>query len=87
MLTFFSSLKDQVKKAVPFLEVFNQDQLMETGQKYKEEILKLKQELLGAKYVGTHAGDRLLEDAENDPTLKLNESPEKEEPSMDASYG
>jgi hypothetical protein len=37
--------------------------------------------------VGTHAGDRLLEDAENDPTLKLNESPEKEELSMDASYG
>jgi len=32
-------LKDQVKKAVPFLEVYNREQIMETGQKYREEII------------------------------------------------
>jgi hypothetical protein len=35
-------LKDQIKKAVPFLEVYNREQIMETGQKYKDEIMKLK---------------------------------------------
>jgi hypothetical protein len=37
------SLKDQLQKAVPFLEVFNREQIMETGHKYREEIIKLKQ--------------------------------------------
>jgi hypothetical protein len=31
-----------IKKAVPFLEVYNREQLVEAGFKYKEEILKLK---------------------------------------------
>jgi len=35
-------LKDQVKRAVPFLEVYNREEIMETGQKYKEEIIRLK---------------------------------------------
>jgi hypothetical protein len=29
-------------KAVPFLEMFNREQLLETGQKYREEIMKIK---------------------------------------------
>jgi hypothetical protein len=39
------SLKDQVKKAVPFIEVFNREEILETGQKYKVEIIKLKHQL------------------------------------------
>ena len=39
-------LKDQVKKAVPFLEVYNREQIMETGQKYREEIIKIKNQLM-----------------------------------------
>jgi hypothetical protein len=35
-------LKDQVKRAVPFLEVYNREQIMETGQKYRDEIMKIK---------------------------------------------
>lgn len=35
-------LKDQIKRAVPFLEVYNREQIMETGQKYRDEIMKIK---------------------------------------------
>lgn len=35
-----------MKKAIPFLEVYNWEQIMETGQKYKEEIVKLKSQLI-----------------------------------------
>ena len=35
-------LKDQVMRAVPFLEVYNREQIMETGQKYRDEIMKIK---------------------------------------------
>lgn len=36
------SLKDLVKQAVPFLEVFNREEIVEAGHRYKEEIFKLK---------------------------------------------
>ena len=45
---------------------------MEAGYKFKEEIIKLRQELMSTK-VGTLAGDRILEEAENDPNLDLKE--------------
>lgn len=67
------SLKDQIKKAVPFLEVFNREEIMETGQKYKEEIIRLKQQLMNSQHVGTYQGDRLIEEAENDPNIKFAE--------------
>ena len=35
-------LKEQIKRAVPFLEVYNREQIMETGQKYRDEIMKIK---------------------------------------------
>jgi hypothetical protein len=37
-----SSLKDQIKKSVPFLEVYNKEQITEAGYKFKEEIMKIK---------------------------------------------
>lgn len=40
------SLKDLVKQAVPFIEVVNREELVEAGFKYKEEITKIKAELL-----------------------------------------
>ena len=57
---------------MPFLEVYNKEQIMEAGYKFKEEIIKLRQELMSTK-VGTLAGDRILEEAENDPNLDLKE--------------
>jgi len=63
-------LKDLVKQAVPFIEVVNREQLVEAGHKYREEILKLKQEIMSSK-VGTLAGDRILEEADADPLLNL----------------
>lgn len=63
-------MKDLVKKAVPFLEVYNKDQIVEAGFKFKEEILKIKQELMRSK-VGTLAGDRNIEEAENDPDFEF----------------
>ena len=62
-------MKDLVKKAVPYLEVYNKDQIVEAGFKFKEEILKIKQELMKSK-VGTLAGDRNIEEAENDPDFE-----------------
>lgn len=53
MYNFSYSLKDLVKQAVPFIEVFNKEQLVEAGYRYKEEIFKLKQELMNSK-VGTY---------------------------------
>jgi hypothetical protein len=80
-----------MKKAVPYLEVYNREQIMETGQKYKEEIMKLKNQLMKASHVGTYMGDRLIEEAENDPNIKLAESPVKSDGEGDvnasASYG
>jgi len=35
-----------VKQAIPFLEVYNREQIVEAGHKYKEEIMRLKNELL-----------------------------------------
>ena len=47
---------------------------MEAGFKYKEEILKLKHELTNnGKAVGTLQGDRLIDEAENDPNMFLKE--------------
>lgn len=47
---------------------------MEAGYKYKEEILKLKLELTNnGKQIGTYQGDKLLEEAENDPEIYLKE--------------
>ena len=69
------SLKDQVKKAVPFLEVYNREQLLETGSKYKEEITKLKNQLTKQQHIGTYQGDRIIEEAENDPKIKFSASP------------
>jgi hypothetical protein len=64
------SLKDQIKRSVPFLEVYNKEQIMDAGYKFKEEILKIKQELMNNK-VGTLAGDRILADAEGDPNIEF----------------
>jgi hypothetical protein len=82
-----------MQKAVPFLEVYNREQILETGQKYKEEIMKLKNELMKQSHIGTYQGDRLIEEAENDPNIKLS-SMEKGEDSdgespvnPSASYG
>lgn len=64
---------------------------METGQKYKEEILKLKQQLKGSQHLGTYQGDRFIEEAENDPSMMMREpSPDSKgevEPLAQASYG
>lgn len=38
-------LKDLMFKAVPFLEVYNREQVVEAGYKYKLEIEKIKQEI------------------------------------------
>ena len=87
-------LKDQIKRAVPFLEVYNREQIMETGQKYRDEIMKIKNSLLKQSHLGTYMGDRLIEEAENDPNIKLSESPMKSDGEEDtdsanpsASYG
>ena len=45
---------------------------MEAGYKFKEEILKIKQELMSTK-VGTLAGDKILADAEADPNIEFKE--------------
>lgn len=42
------SLKDMIQQAVPFLEVYNREQIVEAGHRYKEEIMKLKQEIQNA---------------------------------------
>ena len=68
LLSYFYSLRDQVRKAVPYLEVYNKEQIVEAGFKFKEEIMKIKQDLMKTK-VGTLAGDRILEDAENDDNI------------------
>jgi hypothetical protein len=66
---------------------------METGHKYREEIMKLKNQLMKSAHVGTYLGDRLIEEAENDPNIKLAESPIKSDGEGDepvnhsASYG
>lgn len=59
---------------------------METGQKYKEEIIRMKQQLLNSQYVGTYQGDRNIEDAENDPNIILGED-EAVQDQMQQSYG
>jgi hypothetical protein len=57
---------------VPFLEVCNREQILETGQKYKEEIMKLKNQLVGQAHLGTYQGDRFIEEAEHDhPEINL----------------
>jgi hypothetical protein len=33
---------------VPFLEVYNREQIMEAGSKYKEEIIRIKQQLMNS---------------------------------------
>ena len=68
-----------MKKAVPFLEVFNREQIQEAGFKYKEEILRLKQEILHSKnQIGTLQGDRNIEEAELDPNMFLNDLDDEE---------
>ena len=46
---------------------------MEAGYKYKEEFNKLKKEILciGGGGIGTMQGDRIIEEAELDPTINL----------------
>jgi hypothetical protein len=54
---------------------------MEAGFKYKEEILKLKQELTNnGKPVGTLQGDRHIDEAENDPNMFLKELEKLDKP-------
>ena len=68
--------------------MFNREQLMETGQKYKEEIMKLKQQLMKSSHLGTYQGDRYIEEAENDPNIQLSLQDEPEPGSNpNASYG
>ena len=50
--------------------MFNKEQIFEAGYKFKEEILKLKQELLATK-VGTLAGDKIIADALADPNIEF----------------
>ena len=81
------SLKDQMKKAVPFLEVCNREQLLETGQKYKEEIMKLKSQLVGQGILGTH---ELFDDY--DPDIKISKeslegSDDESQSPASATYG
>ena len=64
---------------MPFLEVYNREQLLEAGYKYKEEIIKIKQELMKTTHVGTYQGDRIIEDAENDPDIDLEDEDEEED--------
>ena len=59
-----------MKNAVPFIEVINREEIVEAGYKFKEEIFKLKQEMTQSR-VGTLAGDRIIEEAENDPNIIL----------------
>jgi len=59
-----------VKQAVPFIEVINREEIVEAGHRYKQEIFKIKQEIMSSK-VGTMQGDRIIEDAENDPNIVL----------------
>ncbi len=55
--------------------------------------MKLKNQLMKSTHVGTYLGDRLIEEAENDPNIKLAESPIKSDGEGDeptnpsASYG
>jgi hypothetical protein len=73
-------------KAVPFLEVYNRDQVVEAGYKYKLEIEKLKQEINTFK-VGTLQGDRIIEDAEIDPLINLPDSDDEGGQEMKGTYG
>jgi uncharacterized protein YaaN involved in tellurite resistance len=64
---------------------------MEAGYKFKEEILKLKQELMSTK-VGTLAGDKILADAEGDPNIEfkdeqINGDDDEENENNQRSYG
>lgn len=84
-----------LQKAVPFLEVYNREQIVEAGFKYKEEILKLKSEITNnGKTVGTLQGDRHIEEAESDPNMFLKEleklddhKDETEEEMKNGTYG
>jgi hypothetical protein len=73
--------------------VYNREQIMETGQKYRDEIMKIKNQLMKSAHVGTYMGDLLIEEAENDPNIKLADSPVKSDGESDlptnpsASYG
>ena len=52
-----------MKGAVPFIEVVNREELVEAGFKFKEQIFKLKQEMMSqtpAGQVGTVTGDRII---------------------------
>ena len=62
--------------------------MKEAGHKFKEEILKLKQELMKSTHVGTYAGDRIIEEAENDPDIILGEEDDNENAEEgNATYG
>ncbi|CDW76546.1 protein phosphatase 1 regulatory subunit 7 isoform x1 [Stylonychia lemnae] len=65
-------LKELVKNACPFIEVINREEIMESGYRFKEQIFKLKQEMTNSR-VGTYQGDRIIEEAENDPNIILSE--------------
>lgn len=65
------SLKDMITSAVPFIEVINREQIVEAGYRYKEEIIRMKAEIIGQGKIGTYQGDRILDEAENDPNMKF----------------
>ena len=71
-------LTEMVRDVVPEIEVVNQQILKESGFRFKEEFKKLREKVKELK-VGTAQGDRLLEDAEEDPDLNLLEANRKHE--------
>ena len=63
--------------------------MKEAGHKFREEIMKIKQELMKSTHVGTYAGDRIIEEAENDPNIILGEGDDNDgdEDEKNGTYG
>ena len=65
-------LTDMVQDVVPNIEMVNQTVIKESGFKYKQELMSLREQIakIGKTQVGTAAGDRLIADAEVDPEFQ-----------------
>lgn len=66
-----------VTQQMPSIEVINREQIVDAGHRYKEEILKLKTEILAHGKVGSYTSTKNIEEAENDPNFELKDDEEQ----------
>jgi hypothetical protein len=63
-----------VSQVVPTIEMINHEQINESGHRFKVQMAYLKSQILdtSGSGVGTRVGDRLIEEANQDPDFKFN---------------